>query len=167
MIQRKGGINLHRSMGPGRDQTCDPWICSQTRICYQTRYRDPIYVEVDMEWFWIENTIQLLTIETLDMMWCRSESTNIDRGQLRHIILAYLFYHIWAWWLFWWSDLNIFIYMISAQTVIEKWTFQDFSNIHALGIKFDLSVNHTFAQTTIWTITFIYGSNLDIFIKFS
>ena len=26
-------------MGPGRDRTCDPWNCSQTRICSQTRYR--------------------------------------------------------------------------------------------------------------------------------
>ena len=26
-------------MGPDRDQTCDPWICSQTCICSQTRYR--------------------------------------------------------------------------------------------------------------------------------
>ena len=26
-------------MGPGRDRTRDPWICSQTRICGQTRYR--------------------------------------------------------------------------------------------------------------------------------
>ena len=25
-------INLHESMGPGRDRTRDPWICSQTRI---------------------------------------------------------------------------------------------------------------------------------------
>ena len=24
-------INLHKSMGPGQDQTRDPWICSQTR----------------------------------------------------------------------------------------------------------------------------------------
>ena len=32
-------INLHESMGPGRDQTRDPWICSHIRICYQTRYR--------------------------------------------------------------------------------------------------------------------------------
>ena len=22
-------INLHKSMGPGRDQTRDPWVCSQ------------------------------------------------------------------------------------------------------------------------------------------
>ena len=29
-------INLHQSMGPGRDRTRDPWICSQTRICSQT-----------------------------------------------------------------------------------------------------------------------------------
>ena len=29
-------INLHESMGPGRDRTRDPWICSQTRICSQT-----------------------------------------------------------------------------------------------------------------------------------
>ena len=29
-------INLHQSMGPGRDQTPDPWICSQTR--YQLPY---------------------------------------------------------------------------------------------------------------------------------
>ena len=26
-------------MGPGRDRTRDPWICSQTSICCQTRYR--------------------------------------------------------------------------------------------------------------------------------
>ena len=26
-------------MVPGRDRTRDPWICSQTRICNQTRYR--------------------------------------------------------------------------------------------------------------------------------
>ena len=26
-------------MGPGRDRTRDPWMCSQTRICSQTRYR--------------------------------------------------------------------------------------------------------------------------------
>ena len=32
-------ISLHKSMGPGRDRTRDPWICSQTRICCQTRYR--------------------------------------------------------------------------------------------------------------------------------
>ena len=32
-------INLHESMGPDRDRTRDPWICSQTRTCSQTRYR--------------------------------------------------------------------------------------------------------------------------------
>ena len=32
-------INLHESMGPDRDRTRDPWICSETRICSQTRYR--------------------------------------------------------------------------------------------------------------------------------
>ena len=32
-------INLHESMVPGRDRTRDPWICSQTHICSQTRYR--------------------------------------------------------------------------------------------------------------------------------
>ena len=32
-------INLHESMRPGRDRTRDPWICSQLRICNQTRYR--------------------------------------------------------------------------------------------------------------------------------
>ena len=31
--------NLYESMGPGRDRTRDPWICSQTRICNQTRYQ--------------------------------------------------------------------------------------------------------------------------------
>ena len=34
-------INLHERMGPGRDQTRDSSICSQTRICCQTRYRLP------------------------------------------------------------------------------------------------------------------------------
>ena len=32
-------INLHESMGLSRDCTFDPWICSKTRICSQTRYR--------------------------------------------------------------------------------------------------------------------------------
>ena len=32
-------INLHESMGLGRDRTRDPPICSQSRICCQTRYR--------------------------------------------------------------------------------------------------------------------------------
>ena len=32
-------INLHESMGPDRDRTRDPWICSQPCICSQTRYR--------------------------------------------------------------------------------------------------------------------------------
>ena len=32
-------INLHESMGPDRDRTRDPLICSQTRICSQARYR--------------------------------------------------------------------------------------------------------------------------------
>ena len=27
-------INLHESMGPDRDRTRDPWICSQTRIIF-------------------------------------------------------------------------------------------------------------------------------------
>ena len=31
-------IDLHKSMGPGRDDTRDPWICSQRCICCQTRY---------------------------------------------------------------------------------------------------------------------------------
>ena len=37
-------INLHESMGPGRDRTRDPRICSQTPICSQTRYR--------LSWAW-------------------------------------------------------------------------------------------------------------------
>ena len=32
-------IHLHESMGPGRGRTHDPWICSLTRICCQTRYQ--------------------------------------------------------------------------------------------------------------------------------
>ena len=32
-------INLYKNIGPSRDGTRDPWICSQTRICCQTRYR--------------------------------------------------------------------------------------------------------------------------------
>ena len=28
-------IHLQHCMGPGRDQTCDPWICSQTSISSQ------------------------------------------------------------------------------------------------------------------------------------
>ena len=32
-------INLHESKWPGRDRTSYPWICSETRICYQTLYK--------------------------------------------------------------------------------------------------------------------------------
>ena len=46
MIQRKEEndrrnyfiINLLESMGPGRDRTRDPWICSQTRIAWEVNY---------------------------------------------------------------------------------------------------------------------------------
>ena len=31
-------INLYESTERGQDQTHDPWICSQTRICSQTHY---------------------------------------------------------------------------------------------------------------------------------
>ena len=37
--------------------------------------------------------------------------------------------------------------MISAWTVIEKWKFQEFSNINALGIKFGLSVKKVKVST--------------------
>ena len=37
--RRMAIINLHESMGPGRDRPRDPWICSQTHICCQTRHR--------------------------------------------------------------------------------------------------------------------------------
>ena len=32
-------INLHESVGLGRDPTHNPWICNQTFICCQTCYR--------------------------------------------------------------------------------------------------------------------------------
>ena len=32
-------IYLHEGMGQSRNQTCDPWICSQTRNCSQTHYQ--------------------------------------------------------------------------------------------------------------------------------
>ena len=32
-------INLHESMGPGRNRTSDSWICSRTCICSQTHYQ--------------------------------------------------------------------------------------------------------------------------------
>ena len=32
-------INLHKSMEPGSDRMRHPWICSQTRICSETRYQ--------------------------------------------------------------------------------------------------------------------------------
>ena len=35
-------INLHESMGSGRDQTRDPWICSQK--CYRLRYKRGFWV---------------------------------------------------------------------------------------------------------------------------
>ena len=31
-------INLNESIGPGRDRTRDPWICSQTGIRCHTHY---------------------------------------------------------------------------------------------------------------------------------
>ena len=41
-------IYLHESMGPGRDQTRDPWICSQTCICsgYRLSYSKLILNEI-------------------------------------------------------------------------------------------------------------------------
>ena len=47
-------------MGPGRDRTRDPWICSQTRICCQTRYRLRYAARSD------EPVQLLLSLETLN-----------------------------------------------------------------------------------------------------
>ena len=44
-------INLHESMGPDRDRTRDPWNCSQTRICSQTRYRLRYAARLVVAWF--------------------------------------------------------------------------------------------------------------------
>ena len=50
-------INLHESMGPGRDRTRDPWICSQTRICSQdtlpTVLRGPVILSFVTSQCWI------------------------------------------------------------------------------------------------------------------
>ena len=49
-------INLHESMGPGRDRTHDP--CSQTRICSQTRYRLRYAARLlKMDIFSLENSV--------------------------------------------------------------------------------------------------------------
>ena len=50
-------INLHESMGPGRDRTRDPWICSQLRICNQTRY----WLRYAARWSAHEGTIYAYT----------------------------------------------------------------------------------------------------------
>ena len=63
-------------------------------------------------------------------------NVKISHTQLRLNIQTYfVLIYIWAWCLFWSNDLNIFIYMMSALTFIER-----FSNINALIIKFGLAV---------------------------
>ena len=44
-------------MGPGRDRTRDPWICSQLRICNQTRYR----LRYAARYAWIRTTLTIYT----------------------------------------------------------------------------------------------------------
>ena len=39
-------------MGPDQDRTRDPWICSQTRICSQIRYRLRYAARRTSEMFW-------------------------------------------------------------------------------------------------------------------
>ena len=45
-------INLQEIMGPGRDRTRDPWNCSQTRICIQTRHVTDCVSRPDVNLFW-------------------------------------------------------------------------------------------------------------------
>ena len=54
-------------MGPGRDRTRDPWNCSQTRICSQTRYqlRYAAYFENVLRAVIIEKSI--LTLLSTDL----------------------------------------------------------------------------------------------------
>ena len=93
MIQRKGGINLHRSMGPGRDQTCDPWICSQTHICCQTRYRLRYAARLMLRWIWSDFELKILYNYWLlrHWTWC---DVDLRVPILTEVNLGILFKHI-------------------------------------------------------------------------
>ena len=65
-------------MGPGWDGTRDPWICSQTRICCQIRYRlrytvctlvviiqDQSELPQSIPWIYFDNVILMLHNVTL------------------------------------------------------------------------------------------------------
>ena len=53
-------INLYESMGPGWDQTRDPWICSQIRICSQTRYQLRYGAQMILSWLKVKTVILFL-----------------------------------------------------------------------------------------------------------
>ena len=66
-------------MGPGRDRTRDPWICSQTRICCQTRYR--LRYAARLTW-----TLPLLRV------WTYAVESHSDTSLAAHFLLLSIFF---------------------------------------------------------------------------
>ena len=98
--------NLHESMGPGRDRTRDPWICSQTRICSHTRYRLtdlPLYINnvsdylnaYDTTLYDIQNSIEMIE-QNLQIslnqlhIWCKKQWNGVEFGKNKTNVDNYL-----------------------------------------------------------------------------
>ena len=64
-------INLHECMGPGRDRTRDPWICSQTRICSHcaTRPGTTIRCKGSFSQFLFRNYVQTTRYDVNNELW--------------------------------------------------------------------------------------------------
>ena len=62
-------INLNESMGPGRDRTRDPWICSQTRICCTSSVADCTTWPCRLSCTWSQ--IQKISFLETRIQWCK------------------------------------------------------------------------------------------------
>ena len=91
-------INLHESMGPDRDRTCDPWICNVSIVCKtwhaKLLARHKPRVNINFRLFWAAAYTPSLSEKRFNNyaqnMWSESYPANVDiLGQLHDILLFF------------------------------------------------------------------------------
>ena len=95
-------------MGPGRDRTRDPWICSQLRICNQTRYR----LRYAARWPRLANSI--------DKLCTTSKRVHVYLCKWRFVLTC----HIWAiYWVLRLSDDCSFKIRLKHNSIVSRAIF--------------------------------------------
>ena len=85
-------INLHESMGPGRDRTRNPWICSQIHICCQTCYRLPYAAQTaDMGLRFLSRPFSITLVDLYQVYSNNAHGVKNDPPRGSHVLLRLIY----------------------------------------------------------------------------